>query len=81
MKFINAEAAGKQFAQFGYPDWFRILIAVVEIGGGLTLLIPRMACYAVAALGVVMAGAVFTHLRQAEVGQLAMPFVLLLALV
>jgi uncharacterized membrane protein YphA (DoxX/SURF4 family) len=61
MKFINAEEAGKQSAQFGHPDWFRILIFVVEIGGGLTLLIPRTAFYAATALGVVMAGAVFTH--------------------
>jgi hypothetical protein len=36
-----------------------------------------MAFYAAAALGGVMAGAIFTHLRQAEVGQSAMPFVLL----
>jgi hypothetical protein len=62
---------GSKGARMRRPDW----------SGGLTLLIPLVAIYAATALGVVMAGAVFTHLRQAELGQSAMPFVLLLALV
>jgi uncharacterized membrane protein YphA (DoxX/SURF4 family) len=81
MKFVNAEEAEKLFAKSGYPDWFRVLIGVIEIGGGLALLIPRTTFYAAAALAVVMAGAVFTHLRQGEIPQSAVPFVLLLVLV
>ena len=81
MKFANAEEAGEQFARFGYADWFRVLIGAVEIGAGLALLIPRSTFYAAAALGVVMAGAVFTHLRQGEIPHSAVPLALLVVLV
>jgi uncharacterized membrane protein YphA (DoxX/SURF4 family) len=82
MKFIHPEAA-KQFATFGYPDRFRIVIGVVEAGGALALLLPRTAYYGAAALAVVMAGAVFTHLWAGEVTQAVVPLALfgLLALV
>jgi uncharacterized membrane protein YphA (DoxX/SURF4 family) len=76
MKFVSPEVA-KHFEAFGYPDWFRALIGVVEVGGALALLLPRTAFYAAGALVVVMAGAVFTHLRAGEVPQAAVPLVLL----
>ena len=82
MKFVGPGAA-KQFAEFGYPDWFRVVIGVVEAGGALALLAPRTAFYGAGALAVVMAGAVFTLLRAGEVPQAVVPLVLfgLLALV
>src|SRR4051812_7992810 len=80
MKFVNPEMA-EQFARWGYADWFRVLIGVVEIGGGLALLLPRTAFPAAVALAVVMAGAVSTHLRGGELPQAAGPLVLLAALV
>jgi uncharacterized membrane protein YphA (DoxX/SURF4 family) len=82
MKFLSPEAA-KQFEAFGYPDWFRVLIGAVEVGGALALLVPRAAFYAAGALGVVMAGAVGTLLRAGEGAQAVVPLVLfgLLALV
>jgi putative oxidoreductase len=76
MKFMNPEGA-EQFAQWGYPDWFRVLIGVVEIAGGMVLLVPRNAFYAAGVLAVVMIGAVFTHVVHGEVPQAALPFVLL----
>ncbi len=76
MKFASAEMAD-HFTQWGYPDWFRVLIGAIEIGAGLVLLIPRTALYAAVALGVVMVGAVATHLRHGEVPQAAVPLVLL----
>jgi putative oxidoreductase len=76
MKFVSPEIA-ELFARSRYPDWFRVLIGVVEIGGALALLVPRTAFYGAAALTVVMAGAVFTHLRAGEVPQAAVPLVLL----
>jgi uncharacterized membrane protein YphA (DoxX/SURF4 family) len=81
MKLVNAEEAGKQFAAYGYPDWFRVLIAVVEIAGSLAILISRAAFWAAGALAVVMVGAAFTHLLHGEVPQAAVPLVLLALLV
>jgi uncharacterized membrane protein YphA (DoxX/SURF4 family) len=75
-KFVSPDAT-RLFAEFGYPDWFRVLIGVVEVGGALALLLPRTAFYAAGALAVVMVGAVFTHLRAGEVPQAVVPLVLL----
>jgi uncharacterized membrane protein YphA (DoxX/SURF4 family) len=80
MKFVNPEAAQK-FAAWGYPDWFRVLVAVVEIAGGVLLLVPRVAWLAAGALAVVMVGAAVTHFRTAgEEAQAAVPLVFLAAL-
>ncbi len=76
-KFLNAEEARRQFAEIGYPGWFLVLIAVLEIGGGLALLIPRFASLAAAVLGVVMVGAVFTVLRHGDALQALVPLVCL----
>jgi uncharacterized membrane protein YphA (DoxX/SURF4 family) len=77
MKFVDPTKASEQFAQFGYPDWFRVLIAVVEIAGAVALLVPRTAFYAAVGLGVVMVGAVGTLLRAGEVPQAVVPLVVL----
>ena len=76
MKFVNPDMA-EHFAQWGYPDWFRVLIGVVEVGGGLALLVSRTAWYAAGALGIVMIGAVVTHLGHGEIPQAVVPLVLL----
>ena len=55
--------ASKGFADFGYPDWFRVLIGVLDIAGGLLLLLPRFAWLGSATLAAIMAGAVVTHLK------------------
>jgi uncharacterized membrane protein YphA (DoxX/SURF4 family) len=81
MKLVKSDDVAAQFARLGYPDWFRVLIGVAEIGGGLLLLVPRTAFYAAGTLGVVMVGAVFTHLRHGEVPQALVPLVLLCLLV
>ena len=79
MKFLNPDMATK-LANHGYPDWFRVLIGVVELGGALALLVPRTAFYAAGALGIVMVGAVFTHLLHGEAQEAVVPFVLLCVL-
>ncbi len=60
--FINPEAR-KAFYNWGYPDWFRILIAVLEIVGGVLLLFPKTASIGAFTLACIMLGAVATHLR------------------
>jgi putative oxidoreductase len=49
------------FERWGYPDWFRILIGVVEVACGLLLLVPRLTSYAALLLVAVMIGALATH--------------------
>jgi len=47
------------FRMWGYPDWFRIAIGVIEVGG-LLMLWPRVASYVSLTLAAVMVGAVGT---------------------
>jgi len=45
------------FVGWGYPGWFRVLIGVVEVAGGVALLIPWISSYGALALSLVMMGA------------------------
>lgn len=76
MKFVKPEVA-EQFARWGFADWFRVLIGLTEIAGGLALLAPRTTFYAAGALSVVMIGAVGTHLVHAQAAHAVAPLVLL----
>ena len=45
------------FERWGYPPWFRMVIGVLEVGGGICLVIPWLASYGGLVLSVVMLGA------------------------
>lgn len=79
-KILGAAEPTEHFAQWGYPTWFRVLIGLIEVGGGLALLVPSVAFYAAGALGAVMIGAIYTHLTRAAPG-IPVPIVCLLVLV
>ena len=64
------------FDDWGFPGWFRILVSLAQVVGGLTLLMPRIAAYGAGLLVVVMSGALATELlMEPEFGRL-MPSVL-----
>jgi len=73
-------AATEMFAGWGYPAWFATLIGVVELAGGIGLLIPRTTRLAILGLTVVMLGAAYTHLAHQEGLQLLRPLIFLGAL-
>lgn len=78
----GTKLAGQQmhidsFARWGYPQWFRLVVGAVELVGAGLLLIPRTAVYGAAALAVMMCGAVYTHLANAEAPGVVAPLVLL----
>jgi putative oxidoreductase len=50
------------FAKFGLGSWFRYFVAVLELVGGLGLLVPRLAGVAALWLIGIMTGAVIAHL-------------------
>ncbi len=66
-KLVLAENIRQQFEAFGYSLGFARLIGVLEGIGALLLLVPRFAAYGAAGIGVVMLGAIYTHLST-EVG-------------
>lgn len=65
-KLASSAGTAKLFEHFGYPAWFGTVIGVVEILGGIGLFIPRSAKFAAGILGVVMIGAVVSHIRVDE---------------
>jgi uncharacterized membrane protein YphA (DoxX/SURF4 family) len=50
------------FDQIGIGQWFRIVTALVEIGGAIALLVPGLAAFAALWLGVTMLCASLTHI-------------------
>ena len=75
---VDFEVQG--FAHFGYAPWFMYAIGVLELGAGLALLLRRSAAPAALLLGAVMVGAAASHLRAGDGVLLALPALVLLAL-
>ena len=74
-------AATPMFEGWGYPAWFALLIGVAELAGAIGLLIPRTTRWAAVGLGLIMLGAVFTHLTNGEGAQVLRPLIFLGGLV
>jgi uncharacterized membrane protein YphA (DoxX/SURF4 family) len=60
-KLVGTAAMIELFDKVGIGQWFRYLTGLLEVGGGIGLLIPRYAFYAAILLDIVMIGAVITH--------------------
>ncbi|MGW9685279.1 DoxX family protein [Flagellimonas sp. 2504JD1-5] len=50
------------FTNWGYPVWFRVLVGILEVSGGLLLLIPKVRHWGGLILAPVMVGALVTRL-------------------
>jgi uncharacterized membrane protein YphA (DoxX/SURF4 family) len=76
-KFLPGETfAGppysEKFADWGYPSWFRFVVGAGELVGAVCLVIPRRRFLGAAVLGVILVGAVVTHIvNQDPVGESA----------
>ena len=61
-KFSDTSGWAKAFRNWGYPDWFRITIGVVEIVAVLLLVFPRVAPLGAILIIVTMLGGTATHI-------------------
>jgi uncharacterized membrane protein YphA (DoxX/SURF4 family) len=66
----------RDFARWGYPEWFRMPVGIAELLAFVLLLLPRFAAYGATIFAIVMLGAIFTHATHGEMGRL--PFNLFL---
>ena len=57
----GAAAMVELFDKVGRGQWFRYFTGLLEVAGGIGLLIPRYAFYAAGLLGLVMVGAIIAH--------------------
>jgi uncharacterized membrane protein len=56
-KLIGHESAAEGFDLIGWGDWFMYFVGVVELAGGVGLVIPRLSGLAAVGLGLLMIGA------------------------
>jgi putative oxidoreductase len=61
-KLAGSAAMVDLFDKVGRGQWFRYFTGLLEVAGGIGLLIPRYAFYAAGLLAVVMVGAIIAHL-------------------
>ena len=61
-KFDDASGWAKAFRFWGYPDWFRVTIGVLELLAALLLIAGRTAALGAIIIIVVMLGGMATHL-------------------
>src|SRR5262245_33607162 len=61
-KFDNASGWAVAFRQWGYPDWFRVTIGIMELTAVVLLLLGRTAAFGAILIILVMLGAEGTHL-------------------
>lgn len=60
-KFVGQADAVRIFHQIGWGDWFRYFTGLVEVSGGIGLLVPRLSGPAAAGLSLTMIGAAATQ--------------------
>lgn len=65
------------FEAWGYPHWLELSVGVVEASAAIFLIIPATALYSAVILGVVMLGAIFTHLVFGSVAVAIVPAIML----
>jgi uncharacterized membrane protein YphA (DoxX/SURF4 family) len=62
-KFSDDSGWARAFRAWHYPDWFRVMIGVIEVIAGLLLLTRRTAPLGALMIVAVMLGAMGTHIR------------------
>lgn len=69
-KFIDPDKWLAKFQNWGLPDWLVMVSGVIEVLGGVALLIPVLRGLAGIGLALFMIGAVATHVIHVEIGMI-----------
>lgn len=70
----------QRFQSWGYTSNFALVIGILEIIGGIMVLVPRVAFYGALLLSVIMVGAIYTHLSTGIGSPIFAIFLLVLAI-
>ena len=79
-KLSGAEMMTGNFERYGYPLWFMYFVGLAEVAGAIGLFVQRTAFYAAAGLGILLLGAVGTHLLLNDPFGQSVPAIVLLIL-
>jgi putative oxidoreductase len=77
IKFTQADNWDRSFNRWGYPTWFRPVVGVAEVAAGVLVLAPPVAAYGALTMGVLMVGALGTHIVHGELNRIPPPLLLL----
>jgi uncharacterized membrane protein YphA (DoxX/SURF4 family) len=72
-KIRRPELGARRFAEWGYPAGSHMVVGVLEIIGGVLILVPRSASYGSLLIMTVMVGAIGTHLTHGETRRVISP--------
>lgn len=61
-KFNDASGWARAFRHWGYPDWFRVTIGVIEVSAVVLLVLGRTAAFGAILIILVMLGGMATHI-------------------
>ena len=61
-KFFSDSGWARAFRAWHYPNWFRVAVGVIEIAGGVLVLIPRCARIGAIMIALIMIGGMATHI-------------------
>jgi uncharacterized membrane protein YphA (DoxX/SURF4 family) len=70
----------QRFEAWGYPGWLEMGVGIAEVVSSVFLILPATAFYAAIVLGLIMVGAIYTHLALGTAVLALFPLVLLGAL-
>ena len=76
-KIIGGDAMANRFMDWGYTKDFAKVIGILEVIGGILVLVPRTAFYSSILFICIMVGAIYTHLSTG-IGSPAFAIILLL---
>jgi len=79
IKFTQAASWDRAFTHWGYATWFRPVVGAAEVAAGVLILAPPVAAYGALTMGVMMMGALGTHLAHGEFNRIPAPLVLLVS--
>ncbi|MEU8336051.1 DoxX family protein [Micromonospora tulbaghiae] len=79
-KLFGEANAVQTFEDMGAAPWFRYLVGLLELAGGIGLLVPRLAGLAAVGLALLMVGAAITQVFILDGGALVLTPVVLFAL-
>ncbi|CAG2155252.1 hypothetical protein LMG31506_05348 [Cupriavidus yeoncheonensis] len=80
VNLAGPNAIRAEFAKWGYPDWFRVAVSAVELGGAILLCIAGAEWAGASVLLVVTLGILMSFTRSKEWMRMQYPLVLFLLL-
>lgn len=80
MKLVGDPSVAANFDRWGYPGWFMVVTGSMELLASVLVAIPRTRFAGAGLIGMIMVGAIATHIRVGEwVVLLVLPLPVLLA--